>query len=378
MKQFSKISILFTFMALVACTAELPVLDDSSQLAVGEEPDKGTPALMSNKGVLDDFGGEIYGWWAGDNLTLTRKGDTLKVVALSIGPKYTPFGREFNLWDMKEANVLKVRMRAEGTTPPLIGISLKDVNGFDTNADRPKAKVKISSEYIDYYFNYNEKWQQSYPNSQKVDETMIASIMFFINPGGAEWTGTLYIDGIVAMKEADMPKVEVVAGGMIDDFSEEIYSWSSSSDKISLERKNDILNVTCAETGAGYENISNAFGPVNMAGEHHIIRMKARAEGASPDFRITLKDKKGFDSNGSPVVQKIEVSDKLKNYYFDFNGKWTQAWPNAQTLNPETIMELLMMINAGGQPAPYTGTIFIDELEVITEKKMQELKALGE
>lgn len=378
MKQFSKISVFFLFMVLSACTVEQPVLDDSNQIAVEEPPEVGTPVLLANKGTLDDFSGEIWSWWVGnDQLALSKKGDTLKVVAKSVGPKYTPFGKEFNLVDMTEAQVLKVRMRAEGSSAPLVGISLKDVSAFDTNADRPSAKVKVSSTYSDYYFNYTDKWRQSYPNIQKVDETMIREIMFFINPGGAEWTGTLYVDNIVAMKESDMPKVEVAAGGYIDDFSTEIYSWSSSSDKISLERKDDILNITCTETGPGYENILKPIDPINMAGDYHIFRVKARAEGAAPDLRITLKDKKGYDSNGDPVVQKIEVSDTFKNYYYDFKDKWRQSWPEAQVLNPEVIKEVLMMINAGGQPTPYTGKIYIDEIEVITEKQMNELKAAG-
>ncbi len=378
MKQFSKISVFFAFLAFTACTVEQPVLDDSNQIAVEEEADKGTPALLANKGTMDDFSGEIYSWWVGnDQLALSKKGDTLKVVAKNVGPKYTPFGKEFGLLDMKDAPVLRVRMRAEGANAPLVGISLKDVNAYDTNADRPKAKVKVSNEYSDYYFNYNEKWKQSYPNNQKVDETMIREIMFFINPGGAEWTGTLYVDGIVAMKESDMPKVEVAAGGYIDDFSEEIYSWWSGSDKIALERKNDILNITCVEAGPGYETFGKDINPVNMAGESHILRVKARAETASPDLRINLKDKSGLVNNEFPIVIKIDVSEEFKNYYYDYSGKWTQSWPDAQKLNPEIIQSVLMFVNPGGQPAAYTGKIYIDEIEVISEKQMNDLKAAG-
>ncbi len=365
-------------MVLFACTTEQPMLDDSHQLAVEEEPDKGTPVLMVNKGVIEGFDGEIYSWWTGDGLTIGRKGDTLKVDAKNIGPKYTPFGREFNLLDLKEAPVLRVRMRAEGANPPLVGISLKDVNNFDTNADRPKAKVRVSKEYTDYYFNYNEKWKQSYPNNQKVDETMIGAIMFFINPGGAEWTGTLYVDGIVAMKESDMPKVEVTAGGFVDDFSEEIYSWWSSSDKIALERKNEALNITCTEAGPGYETFGKAINPANMSGDYHIFRVRAKAEGAAPELRINLKDKKGLVNNEKPVIVKIEVTEGYKNYYYDFSGRWTQSWPDAQVVDPTSIQDVLMFINTGGVPSPYTGKLYIDEIEIITEKKMNELKAAGD
>lgn len=355
-----------------------PVLDDKNQIAVEEDPDKGTPALLANKGVLDDFSGEIYSWWVGnDQLTLSRKADTLKVVAKSVGPKYTPFGKEFALLDMKEAGVLKVRMRAEGSNPPLVGISLKDVNAYDTNADRPKAKIKISSEYSDYYFNYTDKWKQGWPVSAKVDETMIREIMFFINPGGAEWTGTLYVDGITIIRESDMPKVEVTAGGIVDDFSEEIYSWWSSSDKVALERINDVLNITCAEAGPGYETFGKGIDPVNMSGEYNVLRVKAKAEGATAHLRINLKDKTGLVNNESPVIKQIEVTPDFVNYYYEFKGTWKQSWPDAQVVNAEAIQELLIFINTGGQPSPYTGKLLIDEMEIITEKQMNELKAAG-
>ncbi len=97
MKQFSKISVIFIFLAFSACTVDQPVLDDSSQIAVEEEPDKGTPALLANKGVLDDFSGEIYSWWVENyQLAISKKGDTLKVIAKNIVPKYTAFGIGFN------------------------------------------------------------------------------------------------------------------------------------------------------------------------------------------------------------------------------------------------------------------------------------------
>jgi len=357
-------------------SVEVPVLDDKHQLAVEEDPDRGTPVLLANKGVLDDFGGEIWSWWIGnDQLTLSKKGDTLKVVAKNVGPKYTPFGKEFGLLDMREAPVLKVRMRAEGTTSPLVGISLKDVNAYDTNADRPKAKIKLTSEYVDYYFNYNEKWKQGWPTPVKVDETMIREIMFFINPGGAEWSGTLYIDGITAVKESDLPKVETTAGGYIDDFAEEIYSWWSSSDKVALERKNEALVVTCDAAGPGYELFGKGIDPVNMAGEHHVLRVKAKAVGDTPHLRINLKDKSGFVNNEAPIVIPIQVTEEYKNYYYNFGGTWKQSWPDAQDVKAESIQEVLIFVNTGGQPGPFTGTILIDELEIITEQQMNDLKA---
>lgn len=358
-----------------ACTVEQPVLDDSNQLAVEEEADKGTPVLQSNKGVVEDFSAEIWSWWVGnDQLTLSKKGDTLKVVAKNVGPKYTPFGREMSLLDFSQGPILKIRMRAEGETAPLVGISLKDVNTFDTNADRPKAKIKVNTGYADYYFDYTDRWKQAWPNMQKVDETMIREIMFFINPGGAEWTGTLYIDEIKAISPDAMPKVAATVGGTIDDFSEEIYSWWSSSDKIMLERKDEKLNITLTDVGPGYETMGRAIEAMNFNAGAQIIRVKAKAEGAVPDLRIDLKDKSGIVTNASPVINKIEVTSDFKDYFYNYKGKYTQVWPEAQKVNADAIQEILFFVNPGGNPAPYTGKIIIDEMEVITEQKMNELR----
>ncbi len=202
--------------------------------------------------------------------------------------------------------------------------------------------------------------------------------MFFVNPGGAEWTGTLYIDEIKAIKESDMPKVEVTAGGILDDFSEEIYSWWSSADKVALERKDDVLNIVCAEAGPGYETFGKGIDPVNMAGEHHVFRVRARVEGeASAHLRINLKDKKGFVNNESPVIVEIKPTATFVDYFYNFKDTWKQSWPDAQIVNPEAIQEVLIFVNTGGTPAPFTGKILIDEIEIITEQKMNELKAAG-
>ncbi|MCU0428744.1 MAG: hypothetical protein MUF42_02120 [Cytophagaceae bacterium] len=377
MKLQNSIYSLSLALLLAACTAEQPVLDDSAQLAVEEEAEKGTPILQSNKGILDDFSGEIWSWWVGnDQLTLSKKGDTLKVVAKNVGPKYTPFGREMNLYDLSKGPILKVRMRAEGATAPLIGISLKDVNTFDTNADRPKNKIKTGTGYMDYYFDYTDRWKQSWPNNQKVDETMIREIMIFINPGGAEWTGTLFIDEIKAISPDEMPKKAATVGGIIDDFSEEIYSWWSSSDKIMLERKDEMLHISMTEVGPGYETMGRGIEAMNFNAGAQIIRVKARAEGAVADFRIDLKDKSGIVTNASPVINKIEVSSEFKNYFYNYKGKYTQAWPEAQKVNADAIQEVLFFVNPGGNPGPYTGKVIIDEMEVITEAKMNDLKGV--
>jgi len=68
---------------------------------------------------------------------------------------------------------------------------------------------------------------------------------------------------------------------------------------------------------------------------------------------------------------KIEESAEFKNYYYNYAGKYDQTYPDVQTVDPSGMRDVIFFVNPGGEP--YTGKIFIDEIEVITEKQYQEL-----
>ncbi len=368
----------FLFVAS-SCTHFIePALDYSSQLAVPEDAEKGVPALEYNKGVIDDFSGEIYSWWmANDQIHASRKGDTLKVTFKDIGPLYTPFGRQITPLDFTESNAIRVRMRAEGATSPTVRLDLKDNIGRTTNAVASSVKVPAGTGYQDYYFSYKDKWKQSYPDAQIVDPTLVSEIMFFINPGMSGWSGTLYIDEIVAVKVESIPKKESSAGGMVDTFDEEPTAWWAGSSKIALEKVpgKDVMKVTSTGAGANYETFGRSFDQTDFT-KAPIIRLRARAENESgqenPKLRFAVKDNEGFVANEFNIIETIESGDGFKNYFFNFKNKFSQTYPDAHSVNPKAIQELLLFINSGG-PA-YNGIVYFDEIEIITEKKYEELK----
>jgi hypothetical protein len=371
MRLLASITILLAVVAKQCVSFDPVALDDKHQIAVPEEAEKGTKACQYQKGYIDDFSGEIYSWWVGnDKLQLTRQGDTLKIVAKEVGSQWTPFGKEMALLDFTECPVVKVRCRAEGDKSPTISVHLKDVNALDANADAPKARIHLGKDFKDYYFSFNNKWKQTWPDIQKVDETMIREIMVFINGGMVDWTGTLYVDEIKVVPMSEVPVVIAQAGGYIDDFSDELYSWWAGNEKVNLEKLGDQMVVACNGAGPTYELFGRAFDEMDF-NKAQIVRIKARSEGGSPLLRVDFKDKNGYVTNGSPVINKIQESSDFKDYFYNYRGKYTQSWPEAQTVDPSGIKEVLMFINPGGEA--FTGKIFIEEIEVITDDQYAKL-----
>jgi hypothetical protein len=406
MNKFIRVAV-FSLTFLSACkNFETMKLDDSSQIALDELPDKGVPALKYNKGYIDDFSGDINMWWvANDKVALLRVGDTLKVTLKQAGSKYECWGKEFSLYDFTESPVIKVRARFEGTSVPTMRLSLKDMNAYDANFNPPQLRLKKGG-FQDYYFNFKGKWKQGYPEEKVVDQTTIKEILFFINPGTADWTGTIYIDEIKVARVEDIPAkkpagqkitqtsdttktvvptpdtikavtpitpvVTKIEPAKIDDFSEEIYNWWAGSDKIKLIKEAEMLKVELKEVGPGSETWGRSFKAIDFT-KTPILKVKMKASGEKPAMlRVDIKDGDGFATNSKPNVIKFEPGTDFVDYYYDFTGKFEQSWPNVKTVNPSNIVELSFSVNPGGEL--YTGALFIDEISAISMDDYQNKK----
>jgi hypothetical protein len=390
MNKFIRISAFALLVFLPACKNFEPMaLDDSAYLALDELPDKGIPVAKYNKGYIDDFRGDINMWWvANEKIALQKVSDTLKVVIKEAGSKYECWGREFSMCDFTENPVLKIRARFEGNTIPSLTASLKDVNAYDANSNPPTNRLKKGG-YQDYYFDFSGKWKQGWPEEKKVDQTTIREILFFINRGGADWTGTIYIDEIKAVKVEDMPARKTTtptdtsdktttntntpaAAEMIDDFSNEIYSWWSGSDKIKLAKEEETLNIELKEVGPGFETWGRGFNGIDFNKTPVVkVRMKA-TDGKAATLRIDIKDSDGSATNGKPTLVKFEPATEFADYYFDFTGKYEQSWPDPKTVNPAEIVEIVFMVNPAGEL--WSGTLVIDDISVISLEEYKNKK----
>jgi hypothetical protein len=158
--------------------------------------------------VIDDFSDEAntYNWWDSSSDKWTRKWDREKEILVitckNVGKSFDTFGKQFEPVDFSVNPALKVRMKYEGETAPKVRIDLKDYDGKVANA-KPIMKTLSAGDFKDYYYNYTGRFNQTWPDADEVDAVEIVEMLIFINPGGTNFSGTLYLDKIEAIPASE-------------------------------------------------------------------------------------------------------------------------------------------------------------------------------
>jgi hypothetical protein len=176
---------------------------------VQTKPVEITHTANANGGILiDDFSTEVYSWWKNseEKFKYVRDEEKLKVTVLSAGAKagYDCFGKVFDGYDFTKTPVLKLKIKADNACK--FRIDLKDANGMVTNGKWVQKNIPAGGEFVDYYFDFTGRWEQGWPDKQVVDPVEIVDMLIFINGGGPEYKGTIYIDDIYAIPVSEMPK----------------------------------------------------------------------------------------------------------------------------------------------------------------------------
>jgi hypothetical protein len=385
MNTLVKISFLLLLMVTVACAPHFqrPVLDDYAQLAISEKPTRGTPVLKYHHGVLESFSNESSKWntWS-EKIALIHEKDLLKIEAKQVGPDYSNISFKFPSLDFTETSLLRVTAKTEGGAAPALKIILKDFNGRETNASTQSDTIK-GSDWKHYYFYFKGNWNQNWPTSGKVDSTIISEMLLYINPGGPEYSGTIYIDDITAVKEENAPKgilsialpkkqvvqqedtlIEISQLRMLYSSKQSLDSWWSDK-TITLAKKDSIMRVTAYEVGPKYEVFGKSFKAMDFSNTG-VLHIKAKAESkTAPLLYMSVTDKAGHGANFDPDTAIISNKGGYNDYYFNFNRKYKQVWPNTALVDSTQIVSLALFINAG--KGPFTGKIFIKEVELIEE-----------
>lgn len=351
-----------------------PILDDSAQLAIPEGKESGMSALRYKGGSIDDFQEDIEDWNStSEGILLVKNLDTFKVLSTFSGDKYGFFSRKVPPLDFSTATVIKIRAKADGPSSPLLQLALKDYKGIIAHDPPVGNKILNDGKFRDYYFDFKDKWRQSYPDNQNVDSSLITEVLFFINPGGPEYNGYLFIQEVRAVNVAKNNRSNLK---IIDNFEGRgMEWWTHENIKIQkLEGNKNSLEITSEGVGPDYENFGREFEKKDMS-RLPIVKVRARSipeEGEKePDLRIDLKDGDGKITNASPVVQKIEASSKFKDYYFSFKDNFYQMWPDSSEVSMKDITGVTCFINAGGDP--YNGKIIIESLDLISEVQYNEI-----
>lgn len=337
-----------------------------------EKEDNSFSILKLNKGIIESFNGDIDNWWVGEGgrYSLETQSGALKVIARKVGPRYDAFGRPFNGLDFTGAGIaLRVRARSEGEKTPVLRIDVKDANGYVSNGKPITNRIVKSDKFTDYYFKFDHKLMQKYPTEAALDAKAIKEILFFVNGGGNSWSGTLFIDDVVAVPIAEAAKAVVMAevgseGGYIDDFKDGIYTWWGNNSNQKIDSPDGkTLNISAKKIGPAYDAFGRSFDPFNFTNVN-TIRVRAKVESDEvPNVRLDIKDVNEVATNAKPNIVKFDKGNVWTDYYFPFKGRFTQTWPNYKKVDPTQIITLLFMVNAG--KSPWSGKMSISEVEVI-------------
>ena len=380
MVKITYILFFISFMLLRDCiTIDEPRFTKDTFAEPDTTKESGIPALNFQNGDL--MAGNV--WWTGSNpgeeITLEQKGGYI-VKFRNVGPKYTPIGQTLPGLDFSDNLAIKIRAVAESDETPMLCLQLDDMAGFQTNAKRPCNRIGNDGKIRDYYFPLKGIFLQSWPSPHDVDPKAITKIMFFVNPGSSPFTGKIFFEQIKvvpidSVKETEKIKPPVgIDGGIIDDFSGDISAWWKTDKFYKLSKTSDgILKVEVNGAGPGYEAFGRGFKAINFKNAYK-LRVRARAEGGEdvPELRIDIKDIDGYTCNARPATNRIIPSSDgtFKDYIFSYKGRFLQTYPEMHEVDPERITELVIFVNAG--KAPYTGTIFIDEIEAIYTGNLNE------
>ncbi|HEX8545961.1 MAG TPA: hypothetical protein VF691_03305 [Cytophagaceae bacterium] len=356
-------------LAIWGCQVQQPILDDSAQIAIPEGKEKGLPAMSYKNGSIERYP-EDFEYWSStsDELLLSKQSDTLKVFSNFTGDQYNFFSRKIPPLNFSSSSVLRVRAKAEGGSSPILRIALRDYNGLLAHEPVAEAKILNDGKYKEYFFDFSNKWLQTYPDTAKVDSTMINEILFFLNPGEPEYSGKLFIKEIQVVNYSRNTKAKQ---RVIDDFeTRKLMGWWNG-DKIALDllegNKNQMI-VSVQGAGPGFENFGKDFTSKDIS-KYHIIKVKAKSEGeGAPELRIDLKDSQGKSTNIAPVASIIGA-EGYKEYYFNYSGKYKQQWPEVAEVDSSSIVGFTCFVNGG--KAPYSGKIFIQSIELVTEKMVR-------
>lgn len=335
-------------------------------------------------GILYDFRGGIGEWWSSSEIKLMKRGSEMKITSNGAGPNYELFGRSFDPLDFRSAPVLRLRVKLDDKTEDLpdLRIDLKDVNDNQTNGS-PVVNTIKKGDYAYYYFDFNHKFTQTYPSDAKVDQSAIAGIQMFINPGGEPYYGTFYIDEIYVMANKDGSGI-VSTDIVIDDFNGDVGMWwPCKKEKVSVS-KDDSLNALRVHINDGqWDCFGRVFGEVDIT-ENPIIKITARAESNDP-VKYTNIMARFIDVNenstdlidGQNMIEMEVGGAGYKDYYSVFkDDRENNLYSSQGDFDPKRVNRVIIFINMNRE-SNFTGDVIVKEVSFVQELPLEEEEKRG-
>lgn len=335
--------------------------------------------------VIFDFRGGIGDFWSDKKYTLLKQGSAMKVMCKGPGANYEPFGVNMDVTNFSNAPVLRIRMKLDKKTTslPTLRLDLRDVNGAMTNAAPCAAVIKKSEDWVEYFFDYNHKWKQAWPEAADVDLTKINGMQFFVNPGGKPYTGTILVDEIYAMANKD-GSGEVSDDIVIDNFEgggDVSLWWPCKAEKVSVGMNESEMKIHIED--GQWDCFGKIFGETDISNTP-IIKIRARATSETP-VKMTNIMARFIDVNenatdlvdGENMVDLEVGGAGFKNYYSVFRTKTEDnLFSSMGEFDPTKVNRVIIFINMNKE-SNFTGDILLEEISFVKELPREVLVSRG-
>jgi endoglucanase len=141
--------------------------------------------------------------------------------------------------------------------------------------------------------------------------------------------------------------------------------WSGNSSYV-LTESNQELNIDANVANGSWAAFTYNFSALNLS-LYPFVKIKIKSN-PTVNVRIDLVDQAGKTTNASPVVKRVVSSSSYSEFIFNYNGKFSQSWPNASTVNPSAITGLVIFFAPGSS---YTGSVQFDDLRIGTDTGLE-------
>lgn len=152
--------------------------------------------------------------------------------------------------------------------------------------------------------------------------------------------------------------------GVIDEPITSTTGWTAGTGyTLSEGTSGTELEVVCSSVGTTYQIFQYKFTSQNISANPYVQISVRNPNSSSVKLRIDLQDVNGYVTNTSPVSYILAANSSYSTYNFDFTGRFTQTYPNTQTVNSASIVSVNIYINPGGSTG-FSGTVYFDSLRV--------------
>jgi len=158
--------------------------------------------------ILEDFntGKNLNkNWWIGSPATYSSSiEDGVLKMKCSDVKEYQAFGKTF--WegeplDINKTPYLKLRVKMQGDKKVKLRVNIRDQFDATNNKNSPFKYLYESKEFQDIYIDVSSSTQQEWPSAMDLKLNKIREVIFFVNPEGPAFTGTIYIDEVTLVNQ---------------------------------------------------------------------------------------------------------------------------------------------------------------------------------